>query len=57
MNAAGSRLGENKVVKAQRRARIGRNPAIEEGIKIPAKTTVKFRIAKPIKDSISPAKK
>ena len=49
--------GIGKLVKAQRQARIGRNPATGESIKIPAKTTVKFRIAKPIKDSISPPKK
>ena len=49
--------GIGKLVKAQRQARIGRNPATGEAIKIPAKTTVKFRIAKPIKDSISPPKK
>ncbi len=49
--------GIGKLVKAQRQARIGRNPATGEAIKIPAKTTVKFRIAKPIKDSITPPKK
>ena len=49
--------GLGKLVKAERKARIGRNPATGDEIKIPAKTTVKFRISKPIKDSIAPAKK
>ncbi len=38
--------GLGKLVKAQRAARIGRNPATGEAIKIEAKTTVKFRLAK-----------
>ena len=49
--------GLGKLVKAERKARIGRNPATGEAIKIPAKTTLKFRISKSIKDSIAPAKK
>ena len=49
--------GLGKLVKAERKARIGRNPATGEEIKIPAKTTVKFRISKSVKDSIAPAKK
>ena len=49
--------GLGKLVKAERKARIGRNPATGEAIKSGAKTTVKFRISKPIKDSIAPAKK
>ena len=49
--------GIGKLVKAQRQARTGRNPATGETINIAAKTTVKFRIAKPIKDSISPPAK
>ena len=49
--------GIGKLVKAQRQARTGRNPATGETIKIPAKTTVKFRVAKPIKDSLSPVKR
>ena len=39
--------GLGKLVKAQRAARMGRNPATGESIKIAAKTTVKFRISKP----------
>ena len=44
--------GFGKVVKATRKAREGRNPATGDVIKIPAKTTVKFRIGKAMKDSI-----
>jgi DNA-binding protein HU-beta len=49
--------GLGKLVKQQRKARIGRNPQTGQSIKIPAKTVVKFRVAKAVKDSISPAKK
>lgn len=49
--------GFGKLVKATRKARDGRNPATGETIKIPAKTTVKFRIGKAMKDSVVPAKK
>ena len=48
--------GLGKLVKAQRAARIGRNPQTGEAIKIKAKTTVKFRVAKAAKDTIAPAK-
>lgn len=48
--------GLGKLVKAQRAARIGRNPATGESIKIKAKTTVKFRIAKAAKDAVVPPK-
>jgi len=44
--------GIGKLVKASRKARIGRNPATGEEIKIPAKTVVKFRVAKAAKDAI-----
>ena len=37
--------GLGKLVKAQRAARMGRNPATGESIKIKAKTTVKFRLS------------
>ena len=40
----------------KRKARLGRNPATGEPIKIPAKTVVKARIAKPLKDSVLPRK-
>lgn len=44
--------GFGKLVKAQRKARTGRNPATGEVIKIKAKTVVKFRVAKACKDAI-----
>jgi DNA-binding protein HU-beta len=44
-------------VKQQRKARLGRNPQTGQPIKIPAKTVVKFRVAKAVKDSIAPGKK
>jgi DNA-binding protein HU-beta len=49
--------GVGKLVKASRKARMGRNPATGAAIKIPAKTVVKFRVAKACKDSIVPPKK
>ena len=39
-----------------RAARMGRNPATGEAIKIPAKTVVKARIAKQLKDAVLPKK-
>lgn len=44
--------GFGKLVKATRKAREGRNPATGETIKIAAKTTVKFRVGKAMKDAI-----
>lgn len=44
--------GFGKLVKATRKAREGRNPATGKPIKIPAKTTVKFRLGKAMKDSV-----
>lgn len=49
--------GIGRLVRADRKARIGRNPATGEAIKIPAKKVVKFRVAKSVKDSIVPPKK
>jgi DNA-binding protein HU-beta len=49
--------GFGKLVLAKRKAREGRNPATGEPIKIPAKTTLKFRVGKAMKDSVVPAKK
>jgi DNA-binding protein HU-beta len=40
----------------KRAARMGRNPATGEAIKIPAKTVVKARIAKQLKDAVLPKK-
>lgn len=44
--------GLGKLVKVKRKARTGRNPATGEAIKIPAKTVLKFRIAKAAKDAV-----
>ena len=44
--------GLGKLQKKHREARMGRNAATGEQIKIPAKTVVKFRVAKAAKDSI-----
>lgn len=44
--------GIGKLVKKHRAARMGRNPATGETIKISAKTVVKFRVAKAAKDAI-----
>jgi DNA-binding protein HU-beta len=49
--------GLGKAVKANRKARMGRNPQTGEAIKIPAKTVVKFRLAKAFKDAVVPPKK
>jgi DNA-binding protein HU-beta len=49
--------GLGRLVRVERKARMGRNPATGEAIKIPAKKVVKFRIAKSVKDSIVPPKK
>jgi DNA-binding protein HU-beta len=48
--------GLGKLVKAQRAARLGRNPQTGETIKIKAKTAVKFRVAKAAKDAVAPVK-
>jgi DNA-binding protein HU-beta len=44
--------GLGKLVLVARKARMGRNPATGESIKIPAKKVVKFRVAKAAKDAI-----
>jgi DNA-binding protein HU-beta len=49
--------GIGKLVRVDRKARMGRNPATGEAIKIPAKKVVKFRVAKAAKDAIVPPKK
>jgi DNA-binding protein HU-beta len=48
--------GVGKLVLVNRKARMGRNPATGEAIKIPAKRVVKFRVAKAAKDAILGAK-
>jgi len=49
--------GLGRLVRVERKARMGRNPATGEAIKIPAKKVVKFRVAKAVKDAIVPPKK
>jgi DNA-binding protein HU-beta len=44
--------GIGKLVLVNRKERMGRNPATGEPIKIPAKTVLKFRIAKSAKDAV-----
>ena len=48
--------GFGKLVKSERKAREGRNPATGEVIQIPAKTTLKFRVGKAMKDTVLPKK-
>jgi DNA-binding protein HU-beta len=49
--------GFGKLVKQKRKARVGFNPKTQQKIKIPAKTVVKFRVAKAAKDAILGIKK
>ena len=55
-NGAFTLPGMGKLVLVKRKARMGRNPATGEEIKIKAKTVVKFRVAKACKDTIIPPK-
>lgn len=48
--------GMVKLVVQKRKARMGRNPATGEAIKIPAKTVIKARIVKQMKDAVLPRK-
>lgn len=48
--------GIGRLVRVERKARMGRNPATGEAIKIPAKKVVKFRVSKACKDAIVPPK-
>lgn len=48
--------GFGKLVLSERKAREGRNPQTGETIQIPAKTTLKFRVGKGMKDSVMPRK-
>lgn len=48
--------GIGKLVLVNRKARMGRNPATGEQIQIPAKTVVKFRVAKAAKEAVLGAK-
>jgi DNA-binding protein HU-beta len=49
--------GVGKLVLVNRKARMGRNPATGEEIKIPAKRVVKFRVSKKAKDAILGSKR
>ena len=49
--------GIGRLVRVDRKARMGRNPATGVAIKIAAKKVVKFRVAKAAKDAIVPPKK
>ena len=49
--------GFGKLVKQKRKARTGFNPRTQQKIKIPAKTVVKFRVAKAAKDAVLGVKK
>lgn len=44
--------GLGKLIKKSRAARMGRNPMTGASISIPAKTVVKFRVAKSTKDAV-----
>ncbi len=44
--------GIGKLVLIRRKARMGRNPQTGKAIKIPAKTVVKMRVAKPVKAAV-----
>jgi len=44
--------GLGKLVRVERKARVGRNPATGAIINIPAKKVVKFRVAKAVKDAL-----
>ena len=49
--------GFGKLVKQKRKARTGFNPTTQQKIKIPAKTVVRFRVAKAAKDAVLGVKK
>lgn len=49
--------GIGKITKKKRKARMGRNPATGEPIKIPAKTVVKARLSKSFSEAVVPPKK
>ena len=49
--------GIGKLALVKRKARMGRNPATGEPLKIPAKTVVKMRVGKAVKEAIVPGRK
>jgi DNA-binding protein HU-beta len=44
--------GLGKLVKVDRKARVGRNPRTGEPVQVPAKIAVKFRLSKVAKDAV-----
>ena len=51
-NGEFSVMNLGKLIKQNRAARMGRNPATGATISIPAKTVVKFRVSKACKDTV-----
>ena len=49
--------GFGKIVKQKRKARTAFNPQTRQKVKVPAKTVLKFRLAKAAKDAIVGVKK
>lgn len=49
--------GLGRLVRVERKARMGRNPATGQTIKIAAKKVVKFRIAAAVKNAVVPPSK
>ena len=49
--------GLGKMIKQKRKARTGFNPKTQQKIRIPAKTVLKFRVAKVVKDTVLGGKK
>ena len=49
--------GIGRLVRVERKSRMGRNPASGAEIEIPAKKIVKFRVARAAKDRMVPPKK
>jgi DNA-binding protein HU-beta len=49
--------GFGKLVKQNRKARTGFNPKTQQRLRIPARTVLKFRVAKVAKDAVLGVKK
>ena len=49
--------GFGKLVKQKRKARTGFNPKTQQRLRIPARTVLKFRVAKVAKDAVLGVKK
>ena len=46
--------GIGRLVRVERKARMGRNPVTGEAVQLPAKKTIRFRIAKAVRDAAVP---